>query len=176
MESSQVRVIPGIEDKYKACSTGRIFSHKKDGYLREKIDRDGYKKVNLYSDKVHLTCSVHLLIAKAFHGDLSETLQIDHKDGDKDNNQPANLEWVTCKENIRRAWKNGQSFIPKGAENKTSKSVLQFNLAGGLIREWGCMSEAARYLNGTPVGIYNACRGLKPTYKGFLWKYKKVNA
>lgn len=34
------------------------------------------------------------------------TLQVDHVDRNKRNNKLNDLEWVTCKENINRVWKN----------------------------------------------------------------------
>ncbi|HDX1111042.1 HNH endonuclease [Pasteurella multocida] len=42
---------------------------------------------------------VHRLVAKAFIHCDDFSLEVNHKDGDKNNNTIANLEWVTAKEN-----------------------------------------------------------------------------
>ena len=59
----------------------------------------------------------------------------------------------------------------KRKNGKKSKKVLQFTLDGVFIREWPSTMECERN------GFYNTnvsacCRGKKPQYKGFVWKYK----
>ena len=59
----------------------------------------------------------------------------------------------------------------KRKNGKKSKKVLQFTLDGVFIREWPSTMECERN------GFYNTnvsacCRGKKPQYKGFIWKYK----
>lgn len=49
--------------------------------------------------------TIHSLIAEAFLGPRPEGYDIDHIDGDKSNNHPSNLEYVTHKENMRRYYK-----------------------------------------------------------------------
>nr|DAF58718.1 MAG TPA: homing endonuclease [Siphoviridae sp. ctxMM9] len=51
--------------------------------------------------------SVHRLVLENYNPvDGMETLQVNHIDGDKQNNNLNNLEWVTCQENILHAYKN----------------------------------------------------------------------
>ena len=50
---------------------------------------------------------VHDLVARAFHGCRDGKLQVNHRDGDKDNNRPENLEYVTSTENNHHALGSG---------------------------------------------------------------------
>lgn len=51
---------------------------------------------------------VHIIVCEAWNGASPfDGAVVDHIDGDKHNNRPENLEWVTTKENNRRALENG---------------------------------------------------------------------
>ena len=52
---------------------------------------------------------VHRLVMETFNPiDNSQLLQVNHKDGNKHNNNINNLEWVTNMENMHHAIKNNQ--------------------------------------------------------------------
>lgn len=63
----------------------------------------GYASVRL-PDKNHF---VHRLVAEAFVPNPENKPMVNHKDGNKRNNNVTNLEWVTAQENSVHAWKYG---------------------------------------------------------------------
>lgn len=68
------------------------------------MDQYGYRVVNLgYKQKER----VHRLVATVFIPNPDSKPQVNHIDGNKLNNEPNNLEWATCKENIQHAFRTG---------------------------------------------------------------------
>ena len=54
-----------------------------------------------------------------------------------------------------------------------SKSILQYSKDGSkFIKEFKSLKEAAKFVNGNPSGICVVASGKKPSYKGYLWRYK----
>ena len=91
-----------ITDTGKCVSLKRSTPH----VLRPWIHTDGYERVTLYLESGKRKEYIHRLVAMAFvprfYGDV-----VNHMDGDKRNNAPSNLEWVTAEENIRHAHRTG---------------------------------------------------------------------
>lgn len=94
--------------------SGRIFRiNKHNKYYKNGIDNEivelpyfiwgGYKIVN-YKNK---TYKVHRLIAKTFIPNPLNLPQVNHKDGNKLNNNYLNLEWCTQQQNTQHAYDNG---------------------------------------------------------------------
>jgi hypothetical protein len=91
-------------DRYIATDDGNIINAQTGKVLRGGRNSKGYLTVSLYdgsSPKKPKSFLVHRLIAEAFLG--SSNLQINHKDGNKQNNRVGNLEWVTLQENVDHA-------------------------------------------------------------------------
>ncbi len=61
----------------------------------------GYYQCSLTDHRGRKTKMVHCLVAASFIGPRPEGHQVNHKDGDKSNNQLSNLEYVTPSQNVR---------------------------------------------------------------------------
>lgn len=73
------------------------------------LDKYGYLVVNLGVGKRENRTKerVHRLVAMTYVPQIAGKPFVNHKDGNKLNNEPDNLEWVTCKENVQHAYRHG---------------------------------------------------------------------
>lgn len=55
---------------------------------------------------------------------------------------------------------------------KLSKSVLQYDLKGNLIKKWDSATLAAQSLNKHGAAITECCRGLRKSIYGFQWRHE----
>lgn len=107
LNSSEVLIdLPGFEGIYQASSNGYITNGRKT--LKTYKINSGYLCLKLCDAKgVRHSALLHRLIAKAFIPNPTDLPQVNHIDGNKENNSLANLEWVTCSENRDHAAKTG---------------------------------------------------------------------
>lgn len=105
MEKEIWKNIPNYEGLYQASINGEIRSLYTNIILKQEISKNGYCKVMLCKNKKRKLLSVHRLIAMTYLDNYSEDLQVNHIDGNKQNNTINNLEMVTCKENIQHSFK-----------------------------------------------------------------------
>ena len=122
--------IKGYEKFYQISSTGRIKSldrldnvgsHHKERILKSCLNTRGYLMVGLYNSGKRHPVNIHKLVTLHFIANPTIGTQVNHKDGNKQNNLSSNLEWCSPSENIRHAHKNGLSKPVKGERVGTSK-------------------------------------------------------
>ena len=102
------RVIPENPDYY-CLEDGRIWSCRKGFFLKTANHHLGYLFIGKFviNGKKKL-CLLHQVVAHTFlPSDNLDKIEINHKDGNKQNCHVSNLEWCTRKENINHAWDMG---------------------------------------------------------------------
>ena len=148
---------------------GRIKKKKKNAY--------GYPCVTIkYLDGSQKTIRVHQLVAKTFIPNPENKPQINHKDGNKENNCISNLEWVTNAENIRHAYAmnlNPGSRYWEGKRGKlhpNSKPVVMCDKEGNVIKRFESIMLAAEDVGVSFSHIAACVRGERKTCGGYIWK------
>lgn len=105
--SEEWRWIPGWEGLYEAGTSGRIRSHRRGGDPRirdPKARKDGYKRLRLKDYPTRcVQILMHRAVALAFFGAPPPGHQVNHKNGDKSDNRPSNLEYVEQSDNMAHA-------------------------------------------------------------------------
>lgn len=157
----------GYESYYQVSNLGRlkrkprkIINRGNNQTLKEKIiapykGRKGYLFYRLRNDnKDTKRFSAHRLVALNFTPNPLEKPEVNHMDGNKENNYLDNLEWVTTKENINHAWENGLQKDRKGGANSFAKLSEENVKEIIAMLSRGCSGvEIARLFNVTPSSI-----------------------
>lgn len=122
----------GWEDFYKVSSFGRIFSKRKNSYIKLNINKGGYYFFMAKNGLVVKNLVVHRQVALSFltepDKELSEKcltehhgkVLVNHIDTDKLNNHYLNLEWCDGKQNMQHAHDNGCFNTLSGVNNPLS--------------------------------------------------------
>lgn len=106
--------LTNFEQFYEVSNKGNIrvknkqLGGKKEGsILKPKKMRDGYLSFRVNKEKKQILINAHRAVAILFIENPLNKKEVNHKDGNKQNNCVDNLEWCTPKENIAHAIKNG---------------------------------------------------------------------
>lgn len=110
------------------------------------IDPKGYHRVNLRVCGRRKTRPVHQLVLEAFVGPMPIGYEVNHKDGNKNNNKVSNLEYVTHVANLQHAHRMGLI----NSKNKKYNAHLTQQQVKEIRNTYSCTKEkhrdiAARY-------------------------------
>lgn len=108
------------ENFYLVSNLGRIKSLRTTAIKKNSFNKKRYNIVSLSKFGEQKTKIVHRLVAQAFIPNPNNLPQVNHKDGNKQNNRVDNLEWVTNRENRDHAIKNGLVANTRGIKNGMS--------------------------------------------------------
>ena len=95
--------VKGYEGLYRVSNFGRIWSCRFGREISPAKSTDGYYQIRFYVNKSKKLFSVHRLVAMHFIPNPENKAQVNHKDGNVENNRVDNLEWATQSENLRHA-------------------------------------------------------------------------
>jgi hypothetical protein len=123
--------IIGYNGDYQINNFGIIRSFKSGKWINLKPFKNGhgYLEVQLYNDGEQKSYRIHQLVAEYFISKRPRGFQINHIDGDKNNNNVKNLEYVTASENVQHSHDIGLKVSEVGegcgASKLTEKEVLE---------------------------------------------------
>ena len=99
---------------YVIYSDGRIWSNTSEKFMSLAPNQDGYLgTVITNKDGKRVSVKAHRLVALAFIPNPNGYLYVNHIDENPQNNNVENLEWITCSDNLKHAYKNGLKKIPE---------------------------------------------------------------
>ena len=168
---------------YMVSNLGRVRSHKySESYIVPTCYNNHwyeYYQFRLFSKRHSFT--IHSMVMLAFKWKRPDWLEVNHIDGNKKNNNLENLEYCTRQENIQHAykiwlkvalkWDKHHFYGKTWASHPKSHTVLQRDLNGNLIKEWGSSNLAAISL-GCSRGTINTAANKNKRAVWFFWEKK----
>lgn len=157
----------GQSTNYSVTQDGRVMNNNTNCYLKgQKNKTNGYWSVNITvpGDKKRLY--IHRMVAETFKPNPnSKYLEVNHIDGDKDNNHIDNLEWLTPIENKEHAKENNLN---------SSKRVYCFDDNLKLVVSYRSIMDAYRITGHSTAQISSACN-MEPKVKsyGYYWSFNE---
>jgi len=130
-------------NEYFVTPEGRVWNTGSGKEVTQHNSKKGYPTVNIYLDNKNKLRPVHRLVALKYVPNPDNKPQVNHMDGNKENNHHSNLEWMTNQENCDHAIRLGlRNTSHKGEVNGsaklTEKEVLGIRLEyslGAKIRQ-----------------------------------------
>lgn len=178
----EIKTIDGTNGKYTVSNLGIVYyngtpikiKHQKNGYCHVRITL-------LFGTRHFL---LHRIVAAYFcnNDDPINKNQVNHIDGNKDNNKASNLEWCTNLQNQRHRIDvlgkrnegiNNPMYGKSGKLSPVYKGLIyQYDDNGNLVAEYEGSGFAAKAMNSRPSSILHAIRkNIK--YKGFYFTRNK---
>lgn len=93
--------------RYSVSNLGRVKNNNTDKVLKGYTDFKGYQRVCIHcrGERIRKDLKVHRLVAEAFVPNPENKPQVNHIDGNKQNNAASNLEFCTNQENQLHAYR-----------------------------------------------------------------------
>ncbi len=145
----------GYENEYQVSNTGKIKSKSRTAKVQSNADRTvsekqrklflnkrGYVTVVLSKNGILKTFTVHQLVAQAFMPNFIKSNELNHIDGNKENNNISNLELSNPSHNQFHA-------VTLGLRSKDKKSSKFFNVSyinnPNAVKKWAvCIKHAGK--------------------------------
>ena len=154
-------------DRYYRQDNGKGFESEhlyKGKMLKPFYTERGYKRIGLSQKGKVKYYTIHKLVAMAFISNPNNLPQVNHKDGNKENNKVDNLEWCDSIYNNRHARIMGLNKGNKGIsyKNRCLKAVEYIKTKGLKEEEWQngfCEKATATYTREEIFDLLNILQG-----------------
>lgn len=163
-------IVNNISTWYYITSDGRCYNSKTGKYLKGQTNyKNGYVSFNItLPDGKKKRIYAHRAVASAYikNDSPSTKIEVNHIDGDKNNNCVDNLEWVTSKENAQHALKTGL---------REFDHIFCFNKEKQLVAEYLNATEASNAVGLSKSLIFQELqKEVKTLSGGFYWSKSNI--
>ena len=135
--------IKNYEGLYEVSNTGLVRSIARDKTLALNPRKDTkYLVVSLWKNNKGKNFYVHRLVCEAFIPNPNELPEVNHIDGNRQNNHTNNLEWVDRQGNIKHAIETGLRTYTSRLTNKEFLELLKQVINGKTYQE---LSQEVNY-------------------------------
>ena len=151
------------DPRIMVSNKGNVVSYKSGSRHPLKVVHDncGYQRVGAVNGS---TTSLHRMVADTWMPNPNHYKEVNHIDGNKDNNSVENLEWVTHSENMRHAYRTGLKK-PAGGRKPTPIRVVE---TGDVYES---QAECARRIGVSQPAIAQCLAGRSQTCRGYHLEY-----
>lgn len=180
----QWRDVKGYEGKYQVSNLGNVRSvdrtftnscgvivTRKGMLLKPNLNRDGYLKVTMHKGGKVNTILIHRQVADAFIPNDKNYPQVNHKDGNKLNNNAANLEWCTALDNMHHAAEQGLRNKALEYAKSMRKPVIATNIETGEETFYRSVHEAEKIFGNH---VTNVLKGSRNKTKGHKFRFANI--
>ena len=116
------KILPEVKDRYYINKKGELFTDNGNKKMKDCLKNGYVKNTLVLKDGSQKSFFRHRLVMICFNKvDNYKNLQVNHIDGNKQNNTLNNLEWCTNQENRIHAVKLGLVASLRGEDNPASK-------------------------------------------------------
>lgn len=182
----QRKPVKGYEENYEVDTEGNVFSLKTGKKLSPLGKRiHPYLHLQLCKNGEIKNILIHRIVAEAFipNPNPEELTMVNHKDGNKNNNNVDNLEWVTPSEN------NLHYINSLKVDNRLPKELFGYNKNSGVLKEYfedyraintspkfsKMASRIFEIANETWYGNGNGIKVRRKTCMGLVWSWKRLS-
>lgn len=92
--------IKNYEGLYAITKDGKVWSHKRQTFISQRKNHNGYSVVNLHKANKIKTARVHRLVAEAYLPNPDNLPIVHHRNAIRTDCRVENLEWVTHEKNM----------------------------------------------------------------------------
>ena len=152
--------IPEGDGTYIVDTEGNIYRK-----LVPATSPNGYLRIGLRDKKnSRHWYSVHRIVAKAYIPNEKNLPQVNHIDGNKQNNHVENLEWCTQVQNVEHAYRIGLRKPTR------SRPTAQIDSSGNVVQYYESQTAAAKAFGVSLSSIHNAITYGRMSC-GFYWRW-----